>query len=172
MSSASRLAACLVTPSSSASRVTVGCSAATARITKPNDGRIVSPPAVATAATSRSATQRLAAASGSRSRARSQGPRRREHLAVQHGAPAGAHAATARNGSCSPTWKENSAPGAQDEAVAGADGCSVPSTTATAGPLWPKNISSQSMWCGGLVLPAASSTGHRLICEAPRDGAA
>ena len=100
MSSASRLAACLVTPSSSASRETVGCSAATARITNPNDGRIDSPPD----RRDRRPEPIGHAAVGGDEQDREVGLAHTVHGGANTspssiGPPAGAHAATARNGS-------------------------------------------------------------------------
>src|SRR4051794_27347850 len=124
MSSASRLAACFVTASSSARRETVGCSAATARSTKPNDGRIASPPASATAATSRSLTQRLAAVtrmakSGSLTPPTAAGrSRRRDH----GGDGARRHAGHRPERRILRSAEGERGAGGEDEAVAGAEG--------------------------------------------------
>ena len=129
MSSASRLAPCLATPSSSARRDTVGCSAATARSTKPNDGRIASPPAVATACAE---TVGHAAVGG--------GDEDREvrlgHAA--HGgtnvAPSGGHGGLRADGQARQgaerarrpgTCSVKAVPAGQDQAVAGPSRCSV-----------------------------------------------
>ena len=48
--------------------------------------------------------------------------------------------------------------------------CSAPSIVATASPAAPRKTSSRSSRCRGLALPAASSTSHMLVSDAPREG--
>ena len=85
--------------------------------------------------------------------------------------PAGMHA-SARNGPSSGTSKVNGVRAGRMRQSPAPIACSAPSTVATARPSSPRNTSSQSISCSGLVVPGASSTRHRLSWEAPRDGAA